>query len=147
MIRSIKEMLNGDVDDSSDAWLKMIDRGGLWHINDKVYAVFTIMEEHIRYYYSTTHDELESSKQLLVDELLKNDDLLFEWLFCSSQMDNETGMLLLKYIVELYVTVRGFAFASSCVELYKQAQKTTFAKKKALRKTLSDTTDITDIAR
>ena len=54
-------------------------------------------------------------------------------------MDNETGMLLLKHIVELYVTVRGFAFASSCVELYKQAQKTTFAKKKALRKTLNET--------
>ena len=63
----------------------------------------------------------------------------FEWLFCSSQMNNETGMLLLKYMVELYVTVRGFAFASSCLEMYKQSQKTTITKQKALQKKLTET--------
>ena len=46
----------------------------------------------------------------------------------------ETGMLLLKYLIELYVTVRGFAFASSCLELYKQSQKTILSKQKALCK-------------
>lgn len=137
MIDSLKAMTVGDMDDDSDAWLTLVDRGGLWHINDKVYAVFTIMEEHIRQYLSTASSKPEGTKQLLINELLKNDDLLFEWLFCSNQMNNETGMLLLKYIVELYVTVRGFAFASSCLELYKQSQKTTVTKQKALRKKLT----------
>ena len=57
MVRSLKEMTIGDVDDNSGAWLKMIDQGGLWHINDKVYAVFTIMEEHTRYHYSNMCSE------------------------------------------------------------------------------------------
>lgn len=43
---------------------------------------------------------------------------------------------LLKEIVELYVTVRGQAFVSSCMELYKQAHKKTVQKKRALRKEL-----------
>ena len=117
--------------------LTLVDRGGLWHINDKVFAVFSIMEEHIRQHLSTATSKPEGTKQLLIDGLMKNDDLLFEWLFCSSQMNNETGMLLLKCIVELYITVRGFAFASSCLELYKQSQKTTVTKQKALRKKLT----------
>ena len=138
MIESLKEMTTGDMDDTSDNWLKLVDRGGLWHINDKVFAVFTIMEEHIRQHLSTLSSKPEGTKQLLIDGLLKNNDLLFEWLFCSSQMDNETGMLLLKHLIELYVTVRGFAFASSCLELYKQSQKTTLSKQKALRKELTE---------
>ena len=48
MINSLKAMTLGDIDDDSDAWLTLVDRGGLWHINDKVYAVFSIMEGHIR---------------------------------------------------------------------------------------------------
>ena len=54
-------------------------------------------------------------------------------------MNNETEMLLLKYMVELYVTLRGFAFASSCLEMYKQSQKTTITKQKALQKKLTET--------
>ena len=92
---------------------------GRRYINDKMYTVFSITEEHIQQYLSTATSKPEGTKQLLIDGLMKNIDLLFEWLFCSSQMNNETGMLLLKCIVELYVTVRGFAFASSCLELYK----------------------------
>ena len=137
MIGSLKAMTEGDKDDDSDRWLTLVDRGGLWHVNDKVYAVFTIMEEHIRQHLSAASHKPEGTKQMLIDELLNNEDLLFEWLFCSSQMNNETGMLLLKYIVELYVTVRGFAFASSCLEMYKQSQETTITKQKALRKKLT----------
>ena len=37
-------------------------------------------------------------------------------------------------MVDLYVTIRGFAFAETCLEMYKQAKETTISKKKALRK-------------
>lgn len=138
MIDCLKEMTTGDIDNTSDNWLKLVDRGGLWHINDKVFTVFAIMEEHIRQHLSTFGSKPEGTKQLLIDGLLQNDDLLFEWHFCTSQVDSETGMLLLKHLIKLYVTVRGFAFASSCLELYKQSQKTTLSKQKALRKKLSE---------
>ena len=138
MIDNLKEMTTGDIDDTSDNWLKLVDRGGLWHINNKDFAVFAIMEEHIRHHLSTLGSKPEGTTQLLIDGLLQNDDLLFEWHFCTSQIDNEIGMLLLKHLINLYVTVRGFAFASSCLELYKQSQKTTLSKQKALGKKLTE---------
>ena len=42
MINSLKEMTTGDIDENSDEWLKLVDRGGLRHINDKLYAVVAI---------------------------------------------------------------------------------------------------------
>ena len=40
-------------------------------------------------------------------------------------------------IAELWVTIRGFSFARSFMELYKQREKKTLEKSKALRKTLN----------
>lgn len=62
MTNSLKEMTTGDIDNASDNWLKLVDRGGLWHINDKVFAVFTIMEEHIRQHLSTLSSKPERHK-------------------------------------------------------------------------------------
>ena len=42
--------------------------------------------------------------------------------------------MLLDMIIELYVTIRGFAFANSCMELYKQLKKLTLQKSKATRR-------------
>ena len=45
-------------------------------------------------------------------------------------------LMLLQRIVHLYVTIRGFAFANSCLELYKQRHSTRIQKSKALRRVL-----------
>ena len=62
MIDTLKEMTTGDIDDISDNWLKLVDRGGLWHINDKFFAVFAIMEEHIRQHLSKLGCKPEGTK-------------------------------------------------------------------------------------
>ena len=50
MASCIKEMIGSCSDeDDSDAWLKMIDRGGLWHVNQEVYALFELIEEYFRH--------------------------------------------------------------------------------------------------
>ena len=33
-----------DSNDGTEMWLNMIDRGGLWHVNDQTYSLFEIME-------------------------------------------------------------------------------------------------------
>ena len=43
----------------------------------------------------------------------------------SAEMDNDVTSAVLKQFVKLYVTIRGFAFTTSCLELYKQAHKKT----------------------
>ena len=45
-----------DSDGGTEMWLNMIDRGGLWHVNDQTYSLFVIMEEEIRHYFSRNKD-------------------------------------------------------------------------------------------
>ena len=49
---------------------------------------------------------------------------------------DESTLQLLKMIVELYLTIRVFAFAESCLELYKQETKRGNSKSKGIRKEL-----------
>ena len=176
------EEINGETDEDCDTeeWIRLIDRGGLWQVNDDVFGLFLIMEEEISQklkrvsaselkestkaeiflimkeeisqrlkrvsaselkestkaeIFLTMEEEIsqklkrvsaselkESTKAEILDSLLKNEDLLFQWCFIiRTTMDNDSSPILLKQIVKLYLTVRGFAFATSCLELYKQA--------------------------
>ncbi len=71
----------------------------------------------------------------LTDTLLKNEDVLFQWCILGVET-NDVDLSLLRKIVSLYVTIRGFAFATSCLELCKEAQKKSLQKKMALRKSV-----------
>ena len=46
-------------------------------------------------------------------------------------------------MVELYVTITGFSFATSCVELYKQSTKKTLQKGKGIRKEVFTSNKVT----
>ena len=50
--------------------------------------------------------------------------------------DDANGKDILQMIVKLYITIRGFSFASSCVQLFKKANKRTLQKGKEIRKEL-----------
>ena len=52
--------------------------------------------------------------------------------------DGETHNALLKMIVELYVTIRGFSKANAWLEKYKQSTKTSTQRTKSLRIELYD---------
>ena len=43
-----------DSDGGTEMWLNMIDRGGLWHVNDQTYSLFSIMEEEICRFFAAT---------------------------------------------------------------------------------------------
>ena len=60
---------------------------------------------------------------------LQNEDLLFQWAILTAEIENEVLTAVLKQLVDLYVTIRGFVFASSCLEFYKQFLKKTLQKK------------------
>ena len=64
----------------------------------------------------------------------QNGDLQFKWYLLALEIEDNVATILLKEIVDLYVSIQGFAFASGCIEFYKQAQKKTLQKKKAFRK-------------
>lgn len=68
---------------------------------------------------------------------MNNEDVLFQWCMLSVELDDKIAIQLRDMIIELYVTVRGYAFANSCMELYKQSKKKTTPKSKGTRSKIS----------
>ena len=133
--------LNGDEwneERGTEEWVNSIDRGGLWHVKDDTYQLFYLMEEDIRKYLlvSAAKSFDETTKAGILASLFSNEDLLFHWTLLASNLEDSIAMHILKEIAGLYVTVRGFGFASSCMELYKQRHQIKIQKSKALRKKL-----------
>ena len=111
-------------DSTSKTWINAIDRDGLWRVNDDVFALFCDIEYEIRRHLTTTRSvPHEGFKQEILDGLTSNEDVQFQWCVLFAELDTTTANCLWDMIIELYVTVRGFAFAGSCMELYKQSQK------------------------
>ena len=126
-----------DSEGGTEMWLNMIDRGGLWHVNDQTYSLFAVMEEELRRFFCHKKDgHHKQAKSDINESILKSEDLLFEWCIISAEADNNIASDVLRRIVELYTTIRGFAFAKSCMEMYKQAHQMTLQKKRSLRSTL-----------
>ncbi len=62
-----------------------------------------------------------------------------KWGMLTAHYGEDVPTAVLKKISELYLTVRGFSFSSSCLELYKQINKSQLQKSKGLRRKLQTT--------
>ena len=129
---------DSDEDDVEDDWIHRIDRGGLWHVGETMYMVFYIMEEEIRHHFTLELlPENEERKKKILSALYSNVDLQQQWeRLAMDYLDEKEKSHLLNQIIRLYVTVRGFAFANSCLELYKQRHTKKLQKSKSLRREL-----------
>lgn len=134
-----------DEEEGTETWTNLLDRGGLWHVNDNTYLIFHIIEEEIRRHLNVRSlSKLnEETKKCILDAVMASEDLLFQWTLMieSANADDSIGMAALKMIATLYLTVRGFAFATSCLELYKLQHKKQVQKSKALRKKVQTPND------
>ena len=59
-----------------------------------------------------------------------NEDVQFYWTLLSVEGGGEASKLLLSMLIDLWVTIRGFSYASSWMEEYKRANKGTVRKSK-----------------
>ena len=55
----------------------------------------------------------------VVGSILTNEDVLFHWCMVCCDVPEELSNELLKRIVELWTTLRGFSFAKLYMEMYK----------------------------
>ena len=142
MILCIMEMYGDEWDEErgTEDWTNAIDRGGLWHISDQAYGLFYAIEEEVRTHFKPAAAsklcEEKCQSPSVASAVLNNEDVLFHWCMLAAGTDDADANKLLKMIVELYVTIRGFSFATSCVELYKRSNKKVLQKGKGLRKEL-----------
>lgn len=126
-------------DTTTEQWTDAIDRGGLWHVNDNTYYCFYVMEEEIRCHLvvSKITQMNDTTRSQIMDALVFNETLRHQWTVASTvSIDDEHSLKLFKLVLELYLTIRGFAFIKSCLELYKQSSKRQIAKSKGIRKEL-----------
>ena len=65
-----------------------------------------------------------------IDLIVKDEDDIFSWCLASASWEQEIADVLLKMIATHWVTVRGFSFAKSLIEIYKKHIKQTIQKSK-----------------
>lgn len=131
----VEDAPTADVDESEE-WTMAIDRGGLKHIDDNTYMVFATMELVLRQYLSSKKASEIPGLQEVTEKMTSCEDVLFHWSMVSVNWGEEESRILLHMIAEHWLKLRGFSFASALVEKYKQTQKKSIQKSKALRKQL-----------
>ena len=131
MVYRIMHLAGDEVDcEGTESWVNAIDRGGLWHINDSTHSLFVILEQQTRRFFSTkSHHVREQQKDLIVSSLMCDNDVLFQRCMLTTMINDEE---LLEKIVQIFITVCGFAFATSLLEMYKPSTKKSLQKKKVL---------------
>ena len=78
---------------------------------------FLSLEEEIRVLLSSLFTK-ENRKEKIFEEFCNIEDVQFYWLIVNDDVDKEDQDVhseLLKQVVELFVTIRGFSYASACL--------------------------------
>ena len=103
-----------------EEWTVKINRRGLCRIKEATHSVFLAIEEVLK---ECLHSLTETPQRdkIIIRNIITNDDVDFYWLIAYFKI-HETEELLYR-MVELYVTVRGFSYASAWLEKYKQRTK------------------------
>lgn len=94
--------------DYTKRWVKAIDRGGLFTINDDVYIFFKSIEIKIRQHLNITQHMHDINKEKTLKDILSDMDVQFFWSFLSTDLDDEVAEQLLKEIAQFWQTIRGF---------------------------------------
>ena len=111
-------------------WIKAQDRGGLQHVSNDTFNCFKAIEV-------VTYQLIENGyeKEYVTSQAYCNPNILFYWELISD-LEQEKSLVLLRDVIELWFTVRGFALTNRLFEEYKQTSKSNIKGKKGLRKTL-----------
>ena len=125
-------------------WSRTVNRGGLFEVNDEAYRLFkrieTRMQNQLRAMLNSALS-VPGKREIIIDSVAGDDDVQFLWLLLSCDItDEDDAICLLKEIIGLWLTIRGFSIATSWLEEYKMKTATT-QKTKGLRKSLKQKSD------
>ena len=88
-----------DKERGTEDWTNLIDRGGLWHINDQAYGLFYAIEEVHTHFMPTAASKMCEKKDqctTMVSAVLNNEDVLFYWCMLAAGTDDVDATKLLK---------------------------------------------------
>ena len=72
----------------------------------------------------------------MTSAIMDSKEVKLHWTTLAAEWESCEAKLLLEMVVDLWVTMRGFSYASAWLEKYKDASKKTLQKSKGLRKKL-----------
>jgi len=130
----MEDMIDDNAKGPAQEWIKAVDRGGLVHISNEAFRLFLSIELSVRRYLTVKNSTgMDNTfKEHLTKCIIDDEDVAFYWCLLGNSND-EYGETCLNKIVDKWVTIRGFSFASSMLEMYKQAAKKGTEKSKSLR--------------
>jgi hypothetical protein len=126
---------------ASTEWMKAINRGGLFRVNDLTFTFFQCIEMLIRgtFHENNVENINHETKEKITKIILLDEETSFYWGRIMEEVGQEESKVLLGLVVELYITIRGHSFAKTWMEKYKQINREMTQKSKALRKTVGTT--------
>ena len=129
---------------SDEEWTRMLDRGGLWYVyqGNKLFTVPCYRRKNYRHCLKTLSNQHGKCKQEIIRYITSNDDVLFHWIITTADFeidDEEVHEVLLKMIVELYITMR---YASGWMEKFKKVTKQSTQQSKSLHRNLYENSSL-----
>ena len=137
-LKLIRESHNHHEQCVAEEWTDLVNRGGLWHVRETTFQLLCALEEEVRsQLHALSSPNTSGLRSQIVDKLINSEDVHFYWCITTADFnveDDEVHNYLLRMIVNLFVTVRGFSYASSWIEHHKQSLKKSTQRSKSLRK-------------
>ena len=104
-------------------WMEMVNRGGLFPINDNSFHLF--IEKCVRIYLpehlKKSKSGNDSFKDSVHNKIIKNENVQFYWTLLSQDIERpDESLLLLTDIVTLWVTIRGYHHGWKCIKTLKK---------------------------
>ncbi len=111
----------GDLLDYTRKWFELVNRGGLFPLNDTTFSFFIAVEKSVRVllpkHILGTNISKDTFKKAVLEEIARLDDVQFYWTLLAHNIDDlEKSEALLTDVVNLWVTIRGFSIAASWLE-------------------------------
>lgn len=123
-------------------WVEKVNRGGLYLVSDSLYEVFLAMELVLRQYLRHCPQKHGLNKDQVLEAMQEDNAVQFHWSLMTMDLDDEESDTLLQEMIKLWLTIRGFSYASALVEEYKRSHNEALKRKKALRKELKKTSEL-----
>ena len=106
-------------------WIDRVNRGGIFDTSDVAYYLFVAIEvamrdrltSYLQSSFSLAATDSQSGKEAIIDHILSDRDVQFYWYMLSVNISNDQdGLELLRHIMKLRLTIRGFGMSKEWME-------------------------------
>ena len=103
-------------------WIALVDRGGLYHVNDGAYTFFKAVETETRRILPHQLANTATSRDAVLEAIKDSEDVQFYWTLVSADIHtSDDAYELLQTVIKLWVTIRGYSLTATWMEQCKQS--------------------------